>query len=418
MKKIISVAPLALLSLMAYNQSSYNDITTEQWAEDVTYLNKKIQKQFISFTPGIKDLFKEEVNTILSTLSEKRGYQAPCEIMRLLSKLNDGHTELNIGQKSVGFHRVPISLYVFKGDFRVIASHESYSDILGARVTSIGGHPINDVFDTLKSYMSHDNEQEFLHAGPGYIILTELLACMGITSDPLNVSFEFEKEDGTMVTRSLDGLNRSDYSEGPWATLWSQNEVSTPLYLSNNSDNYWFTELNQAKVIYFHFASVNDQKGKPSIKKFSKELFGRIDELKPEKFIIDLRMNTGGNYHLTDPIVEGILARPWLNQPGKVWVITSRRTFSAASTFCIFLKQRTTAQIIGEAGRSHPNKSSNNEYMTLPNSGYLIEYTTKIKNKWPERPDLDRIPTDVEILPDFESYKIGSDVVMEYLLKE
>ncbi len=101
---------------------------------------------------------------------------------------------------------------------------------------------------------------------------------------------------------------------------------------------------------------------------------------------------------------------------GKVWAITGRRTFSAASTTCVFLKQETEAQLIGEVGRTHPNWADNNEYMNLPNSDFLIEYTTKVKVHWPEQPSLDHVPVDVEIVPTFEGYSNGKDLVMEYLL--
>lgn len=143
-----------------------------------------------------------------------------------------------------------------------------------------------------------------------------------------------------------------------------------------------------------------------------------LDRLKPEKLIIDLRRNNGGNYNLTKPIWEGIKEREWLNQPGKVWAITGRRTFSAAATFSILLKQHTKAKLIGEVSRTHPNKGDNNEYMTLPNSGFLIEYTTRIKKHWPEKPDADRIPVDVSITPTLAAYAQGRDLVLEYLFKQ
>ena len=168
--------------------------------------------------------------------------------------------------------------------------------------------------------------------------------------------------------------------------------------------------------MYFNFTRVNNQDGKPSIKKFISQLFEEIDELRPDKLVIDFRLNNGGNYNLSRPLIEAIKSRSWLNQKGKVWAITGRRTFSAASVACVFLKQETQTQLIGEVGRTHPNWADNNEYITLPNSRFLIEYTTKIKVHWPEQPDLDHVPVDVEIPPTFSSFSLGKDPVMEYIL--
>ena len=168
--------------------------------------------------------------------------------------------------------------------------------------------------------------------------------------------------------------------------------------------------------MYFNFSRVNNQKGKPSIKKFTRELFKEIDEVRPKKLVIDFRLNNGGNYNLSRPLVEAIKSRSWLNQKGKIWVITGRRTFSASSVASIFLMQETEAQLAGEPGRTHPNWADNNEYMTLPNSRFLVEYTTKIKAHWPEKPNLDHIPVDVSIPPTFNAYSKGKDPVMEYIL--
>ncbi len=408
---------LLLATGTANAQKPYSEMTAQDWAKDINYLNSKMQRQFNSYVPGIKEEFNTSAKDLISNLPSLKNYQVPCEIMRILSTLQDGHTELNIGHNTVGFHRVPLSLYIFDGDFRVVAAHEKYSDIIGNKVVSIGNQPIQEAFDKLKSQMSHDNDMEFLHAGPGYIILTELLSCLDVTSNPLAATFEFEQEDGSVIRKEFTGVTAQDYSQGPWVTYRSKHNLETPLYLSNTSESYWYRYIPESKVMYFHFSRVNNQKGKPSIKKFSKELFAEIDRVQPEKLIIDFRLNNGGNYHLSDPILAGIKSREWLNQKGKVWAITGRRTFSAASSTCIFLKQQTATTIIGEAGRTHPNKSNNNEYMTLPTSGFLIEYTTRLRKKWPERPDLDRIPPDIEILPDFASYKLGKDKVLDYLLK-
>lgn len=408
---------LCLTTLMAYGQSKLNTMTPQLWEKDLNYLDMKIQKEFNSFIPGIKEEFSKEVAALRSKLSNLKNYEVAGEIMRILATLKDGHTELNIGHSKVGFHRVPLSLYIMEGEFYVLAAHEKYSHLVGGKVMAIGNTPIKEAFERLKRNMSHDNNMEFLHAGPGYITLTELLVYLNLTKEHLKSDFTIRQLDGSKVKTTFTGIDINAYNKGPWKRYRDMNGLETPLYQSQTSSSYWYQYLPEGKTMYFNFSRVNNQKGKQSIKSFTKELFAEIDRVKPEKLVIDLRLNNGGNYHRSKPIVAAIKDRPWLNQTGKVWAITSRRTFSAASTMCIFLKQGTHAQIIGEAGRTHPNWADNNEYMTLPNSDFLIEYTTKIKKHWPEHPDYDRVPVDVEVLPTFEAYSKGIDRVMEYILK-
>ena len=417
MKKLTLIATLYLFCLQVSAQPNHLDqMTTKEWVEDLEYLNKKIQKEFQSFLPGIKDEFDEEVNTLKSKLPELQYYMIAGEFMRLLSTLQDGHTELNPGHKNVGFHRVPLSLYFFQNELYILAAHEGYADLIGGKIAGIGDVSMEHAFNKLRQNMSRDNKMEYLHAGPGYLILTELLTYLGISINPTQVTFIIELPDGNKVKKKFQGIGYSSYNDGPWVTYYQQKELETPLYLTHRESQYWYTYLKESKTMYFNFTRVNNQKGKPSIKKFISELFDRIDERRPEKLVIDFRLNNGGNYNLSRPLVESIKSRGWLNQRGKVWAVTGRRTFSAASVACVFLKQETATQIIGEVGRTHPNWADNNEYMNLPNSGFLIEYTTKIKTHWPEQPGLDHVPVDIEITPSFEKYKQGADPVLEYLL--
>ena len=417
MKKLITIVmALALLSSAAICQSKTTQMTAEKWAKDLDYLGKKIDKEFNSFDPSVKGKFRTELATLKSKVNDLENHEVACEIMRLLSLLRDGHTELNIGHRKVGFHRVPLSLYIFEGRFYVLAAHKDHAELVGGTVTHIGAQPIDQAFERLKQNMSHDNDMEFLHAGPGYIILTELLSCLGLSEDPNTAVFTIQKTDGTSTKQIFKGLDQPTYSKGPWATYAGQNNLPKRLSDKNRDKSYWYEYLEEEQTLYFHFRRVNNQKGQPSIGRFNRSLFEEIDRLKPEKLVIDLRQNNGGNYHLTKPIVQAITARDWLNQKGKVWVMTGRLTFSAASTMAIFMKQETNAILIGEPGRTHPNWADNNEYMSLPNSDYLIEYTTKVKVHWPERPDVDRVPVDVVMPPTFEAYKSGRDAALEHIL--
>jgi len=83
----------------------------------------------------------------------------------------------------------------------------------------------------------------------------------------------------------------------------------------------------------------------------------------------------------------------------------------------IFLKRETNATLIGEPSRGHPNKTDNVEYMTLPHSKLSIEYTTKVKRHWVELGDLDHVPVDVEIKPQFRDYEQGIDAELKFVLE-
>lgn len=410
MKKLI--LKLSLVLMVSGTCLSQN-LSKEEWLKDIQYLDKKIEKQFVSFDPTVKSKFKTEIDQLKKKVGELKDYQIACEIMRLMSLLKDGHSELNIGHANVGFIKLPLLLYFFEDSLYVIAAHQQYQNLIGKSISHFNNITTSKVFETLKKRMSADNDMEYLHAAPGYLILPQLLECIGVSDDPGKVKLSVSGE-----TVEIAGISRDQYNNGKWSTTHSINSIERPLYLSGYDKYYWHKFLESEKTMYFNFRRVNNQKGKESIKKYIKKLFDEIDQVKPEKLIIDFRLNNGGNYGLSRPLIDAIVKRPWLNQSGKIWVANGRRTFSAASVATIYLKTETEAIIVGEPGRTHPNWSDNNEYMNLPNSNYLLEYTTRIKEHWPEKPDLDRIPVDVYIPPSFEAYRSGEDVVMSYILKQ
>jgi len=415
---IVTVLLLGAIHFSGVSQTQKTSMSLKDWEEDLTYLQKKIKKQFKTFIPEVKEKFDTGIKALKRQLPELKSYEVSCEMMRLLALLKDGHTELNIGQKEVGFHRLPLNLYFFENELYIVAAHQKFAKLIGGKITHIGKYTTQEAFEKLKQNMSHDNSVEFLHAGPGYMTLTELLHYLKITENTQKMALKITLPVGKAVSQTFDGLDYNTYIQGPWTNYFREYKTQTPLYLSKQRTYYWHRYLADKKTMYFNWRRINNQKRKPSIKRYINKLFKEIDAVRPDKLVIDLRLNNGGNYNLSRPMITAIRARAWLNQPGKIWVITGRTTFSAATMACVFLKNETAATVVGEPGRTHPNKSDNNEVMRLPNSNFLIEYTTRIKKHLPQHPDWDRVPVDVTIPPRFNDYKQGKDTALEYILSK
>lgn len=402
------------LSLPAFSQQ----MDPSKWDEDVAYLHRRIMKEFGTFTPQVKNDFSAAIAALRPRLGQMKDHEIRIELMQIMSLLGDGHTEINVAHETSGFHRLPVLFYFFNNELYVTVAHEKYRDVLGSKVTRFGNLTTQEIFKKLTGLMSKDNDMEFLHTAPTYLALTEVLSFLGGSSSLTECTLTLEGRDGSVRDATLAGLSVDDYSKGPWVNFFKANNIPVPQYLSNPQKWYWYKYDAENKMMYFHFRRVNSQDREQSINKFRKELFEEIDREKPELFVIDLRNNNGGNYHFGEPFAKAVADRPWLNLPGKVWVVTGRATFSAASVTSIFFKQQTKATLIGEAGRAHPNKADNNEYLTLPNSKILVEYTTRVLRHWPELGDADRIPVDVEVPPQFEKYVNGIDPVLEYILRK
>ena len=389
-------------------------MTPDLWEEDLDYLNRKIQKEFKSFDPTVKDQFKEGINTLKKELTKFNNDEIAIKTSQLLAGLGDGHTELSLLEINADFNRLPLILYFFEDKLYIVGAHKSHQQFIGSQILKIGNQSVPEVFSLLKTVMTHDNDYEILHAGTGYLLLTKILHFLNLTSDPSSVNLTLKKSDNT-YTENVSALPIEDYIKGPWVRYWDVFNISKPLYAKKRNIDHWYEYLEDQKTMYFYYGKNNNQSGKPSIKKVVKQLFDDIDKIKPEKLIVDMRRNRGGNYHKSRPLIEAVKKRAFLNKKGKIYVITGRTTFSAAMVTSIFFKKETNAILIGEPSRGHPNKTDNVEHMNLPNSNLLIEYTTKVKKHWPELNDLDHVPVDIKIVPNFTDYSKGIDPVLRYI---
>ncbi len=142
------------------------------------------------------------------------------------------------------------------------------------------------------------------------------------------------------------------------------------------------------------------------------------DELQPERFVLDLRLNGGGNNMLNLPVVHGILKRDSINRYGRLYVIIGRHTFSAASHLVTYLERHTEALFVGEPTSASPNHYGDAEPIDLPNSGLQVGASTIYWQNSLPRPFETRDRTDPDIAVDLTivDYEAGRDPALDAIL--
>ncbi len=109
-----------------------------------------------------------------------------------------------------------------------------------------------------------------------------------------------------------------------------------------------------------------------SFEKFCGRLFEAVEQPEIDGLVLDLRHNGGGNTFVNVPLLEGIIRCGKLQQPGKLFLIIGRRTFSAAQNTTSDLERRTKAILVGEPTGSNPNFIGESVGIALPCSGWVI----------------------------------------------
>ncbi len=134
---------------------------------------------------------------------------------------------------------------------------------------------------------------------------------------------------------------------------WADMAGATPLYRKDRSNGFWFEYLKDSRILYVQQNQVLN-KDDESLAAFYKRVFDFVAANPVDKFVLDLRFNNGGNNGLVkEPLIDIIKSK--IDEKGKFFVITGRRTFSAAQNYVNQLERYTNAIFVGEPTAAHPN---------------------------------------------------------------
>ncbi|MDX1941276.1 MAG: hypothetical protein SFU99_12040, partial [Saprospiraceae bacterium] len=192
-----TITSTILLTFCLFGLSAQSiDLTTEQWQEDLAFLKKKLDIT-LSVLPAQRQTVEQSLVALQNKISELNDVAVIAEMGRIVTLVGDGHTELNLAQWTTGFHKIPMIFNFFGKDLHILATSPDYQSTLSKKVIRFDGMPTAEVYEKLQPFMSHDNDQEFKYAAPGYFTLTALLHHIGISKYPDRVTLELE--DGSTV---------------------------------------------------------------------------------------------------------------------------------------------------------------------------------------------------------------------------
>jgi hypothetical protein len=252
-------------------------------------------------------------------------HQIIVRMKQITALVGDGHTGLHVPPY---FRLLPIALFWFGPDLRVLAAAAEYREAAGARVVEIGGLGIADVqarVATCFPSAAAENEWYVLNTSSAFIIRPEILHALGIVADPARVPVTFEGDDGRRFTLDLVPIapppvvNRSFAVHGliPAAS-------SPPLFRQRPGEPFWFRLLPDSQTVYVSFRNYRD------LGEHAHRLFQFLDRTRPARLIIDLRQNGGGDFYQgRKHLIEPPKRRPQLTQKGRLYVVVGRATYSA-----------------------------------------------------------------------------------------
>lgn len=367
------------LGEMASREDASERSELDKWREDLKYIRETLPAKHPDLFHRLdRDKFYSEVDKLDKALAGMTANRAALEFERIVGLARDGHTWTSpVFDEKLKFRLFPLALYEFTDGVFIRKAAPEYKDIVGAKVLKVGKMPIDEAYRTVAPYMSTDNEMGQKEYVPRYLAIPEVLYALGISEHPDRVTLGLEKDGKRfskeiVLPKDVDNTVRAVRARiKDWPDSRDGAENPLPLSLSHVEKMHFVEYVPEKKLLYVRMTSVLNDKDQ-TLEQFWDKVFAEADSKRPEKLVLDLRYNGGGNNQLVKPIITGIIKRDWIDKKGHFYVVIGRQTFSAAQNLTNMLEKWTNVVFVGEPTGSHVNMYGDAVSYNLPNSGMLL----------------------------------------------
>ncbi|MBM4015806.1 MAG: hypothetical protein FJ293_12700 [Planctomycetes bacterium] len=120
---------------------------SERWRADLQQLASELprpHKELFFRQPRAE--WEARVADLDAALDGLEDHEIVVEFMRLVASVGDGHTAIRLGQGPVAHKVFPVEFHPFTDGLHVVRAPRELAWALGARVTAVGGVPIDEVW--------------------------------------------------------------------------------------------------------------------------------------------------------------------------------------------------------------------------------------------------------------------------------
>ncbi len=403
---------ITLFFLFASNVFAQS-IEINSWVVDIDYYKTKLEQNHIDLYNNISQVeFEKEIKQIKSTLNTKNDAEVIIDLMRLTRKIGDGHTAFSL--RGVETHLFPIEIYKVNGQWRVIKATSKHKNLLGKVLTKIDGKSISQITSEVSEVAQYveNTQSEIIRTGE-YLMISELLFGLDITSNEINADFTLLDEKSIESTVTLRAINNKDYYVNTDFHYYDIKipEIQKPTDIKH--DFLWFSPIENTSAIYIKFESYPSFE---EMEKFGQSVLNFINKNKIKQMVIDLRNNGGGDYFVGIFLAYYLNLADSIDWKSGVYVLTDKVTFSAATSNASQFRQMLNAKIVGEPTGSNPTGYQDMGQFTLPNSGIVVTFSKRLFRF--QDNVTQGVQPDVLIEYDWKSYSNGIDNMMQWIIND
>ena len=361
------------------------------WQQDLEVAVSEFMPKDRSFSPRERMAFERAVAVLYDSVPVLSDREITMRLARALALSEEAHTRIFLLRIHPPLPRYPIRVWNFPDGLYVVAARPEYRDLLGKKIVQIAGRPVDEVAEIVEqTYAGNDSWDRYMST---YTLTSpDVLLGWNVIKGDGSAVYTFEDDRGRTSRRRLEPekeVPKQHYNEswwalaptypgshGPWETALRADTASAPLYLRHATRRYWSHYLPQDSILYFRLNRSDPMADEP-VKAFQERLLAEISARNPQKLVVDLRFNTGGDLTSSYPLFQELAKLPLAKEPGRLFVITGQSTFSAALFPAAYLKSEAKPVFVGEPAGEDLDFWAEGGNVTLPNSGLILHYTDR-----------------------------------------
>jgi hypothetical protein len=370
------------------------------WATDLALLDAKVRANHPNpFVNHSEAEWKAKLVQLAESLPATQSEDEQFVQLGSLIALLDTHSGIESAQQSRAYL---VLVYRFPEGWYVVSALDQ--SLIGTRLLSINGTPVEDIEAQFRHLVAHDNESGALDAMQGLFSYVEWLHGSGIVTDVGRPAYVFESADGTEVRPEM-----RSYDTPTWASqlgILGGLVGDAPEAVARRGERVW-TRLDSARRTFL--VSVNDYGDMTAA---TAAMTKAVNEGKADRVVFDMRYLRGGSGDIQ--ILDALKANPRINRPDGLTVLIGRENVSAATDVAHWLDAYTEATLVGEEtpARADGYRCECLE-IRLPFSRHLVVIPTQVDHNGDERSS---IPPDVPMPLTAEDFFAGRDPVLDAAL--
>lgn len=397
------IALLFVLSLFSLTTGA-QAASVNDWRADIDQIVNDIRRIHPDpFAKTGRRAFEREVEALKAALPALGEGERLVGAMRLVALIGDGHTQLEPTDERFDAW-YPVRFYEFTDGYFITGAHRSLADLAGAQVLEIGGRRVEEAAEAARYLMGADNDFDRKERLYG-LSSAALMKGLGFTDANGGLKLKLKLRNGRITTRRLAATKSSEGAvmagatfdwrffpqmKGPpiggyddWVDVFGRTyadyrtrDFSRPLHLAY-SRAYAAKALPERDAYYIQVNIVTDAPyEETTLAGLFKQAFEEMRSFKPKRLIVDWRYNFGGDGSRIPAMIHEFIKEEDDPPYGELYILTGRRTFSAAIMAMEGFTKHTRYSIVGEPSGAALNHFGDAEPIRYDRTGLQLYVST------------------------------------------